>query len=155
MKLSKTTGHAIRILLDCATSDGQLAKTADISERQDLTLQNTFKVAHLLKRAGFLKSVRGPHGGVKLAMPPSNIRIGDVVRAMETLKQEAEDPDLSRPASFDALFDDAFEAFISVLDGYTLQDMINNRRDGQSVRSTLKSDVAKVVRRRQSGLGRS
>jgi hypothetical protein len=74
---------------------------------------------------------------------------------METLKLEAEDPDLSRPASFDALFDNAFEAFINVLDGYTLQDMINNRRDDQSRRPVVKSDVAKLVRRRQTGLGRS
>lgn len=134
MRLSKTTNYAIRILLDCAGSDGQLVKVAEISERRDVTLQNTFKIVHLLSRAGFLQAVRGRHGGVRLARRASEIRIGDVVRAMETMRLEIES-DESDPraperqlAAFDQLFDDALDAFISVLDGHTLQDMMKAKR---------------------------
>ena len=82
MRLSKTTNYAIRILLDCAVAQPNLVKVAEISERRDITLQNTFKIVHLLSRAGFIQAVRGRHGGVRLARPASEIRIGDVVRAM-------------------------------------------------------------------------
>ena len=59
MRLSKTTNYAIRILLDCAVATPNLVKVAEISDRRDITLQNTFKIVHLLSRAGFIKATRG------------------------------------------------------------------------------------------------
>lgn len=171
MRLSKTTNYAIRILLDCAASDGNLVKVAEISERRDVTLQNTFKIVHLLSRAGFLQAVRGRHGGVRLARPAADIRIGDVVRAMETMRLEIEsdEGDARAPerqlAAFDQLFDDALDAFISVLDGHTLQDMMKAKRKGSAteppVRRSSKSaskvksaKAAHSVRRQQVVAGR-
>ena len=129
MRLSKTTGYAIRILLDCARADGALVKVAEISARRDITPQNTFKIVHLLSRAGFLSAVRGRNGGVRLARPARAIRIGDVVRAMETMRFEAEGAQGGGRGGgeslgkLDHLFDSALEAFISVLDEHTLEDM--------------------------------
>ena len=142
MRLSKTTNYAIRILLDCAVADPNLVKVAEISERRDITLQNTFKIVHLLSRAGFIKAVRGRHGGVRLARPASEIRIGDVVRAMEILHLEIESEDGGRTqaqgqlAALDQLFDNALDAFISVLDEHTLEQMIKvQRKDAAGSRS--------------------
>src|SRR5512138_1592802 len=98
MRLSKTTNYAIRILLDCAIAGQKLVKVAEISERRDITLQNTFKIVHLLSRAGFLQAVRGRHGGVRLSRPAAEIRIGDVVRAMEMLRLEVETEDAAEGA---------------------------------------------------------
>ena len=67
MRLSKTTNYAIRILIDCAQAEGALVKVAEISERREITPQNTFKIVHLLSRAGFVRAVRGRHGGVRRA----------------------------------------------------------------------------------------
>lgn len=130
MRLSKTTSYAIRILVDCAIADGNLVKVAEISERRDITLQNTFKIVHLLSRAGFLQAVRGRHGGVRLARPAQDIRIGDVVRAMETMHLELEGEVVKddTPGTLDQLFDNALEAFITVLDGHTLADMVKGTR---------------------------
>jgi Rrf2 family nitric oxide-sensitive transcriptional repressor len=134
MRLSKTTNYAIRILLDCAMADPNLVKVAEISERRDITLQNTFKIVHLLSRAGFLQAMRGRHGGVRLARPASDIRIGDVVRAMEILNLEIEREEIERSgtqgqlAALDQLFDNALGAFISVLDEHTLEQMIKVQR---------------------------
>ena len=69
MRLTKQTGHAIRILIDCALAGDQLVKVADISERLGVTKQNVFKIVHILSHAGFLTAVRGPSGGVRLAKP--------------------------------------------------------------------------------------
>ncbi|WP_072396764.1 Rrf2 family transcriptional regulator [Hyphomicrobium sp. CS1GBMeth3] len=150
MRLSKTTNYAIRILLDCAVADPNLVKVAEISERRDITLQNTFKIVHLLSRAGFIRAVRGRHGGVRLARPASEIRIGDVVRAMEILNLEVEREESQRAgvqgsqlAALDQLFDDALGAFISVLDEHTLEQMIKAQRKG----TTGARPKAKTTRR--------
>lgn len=165
MRLSKTTTYAIRILLDCASADGELVKVADISERREVTLQNTFKIVHLLSRAGFLQAVRGRHGGVRLARPAKDIRIGDVVRAMETMRLESDaDADGALGAgALDQLFVNALEAFVSVLDGHTLEEMAKAKRPeskrsdeqgGAKAKSTAK-EKARAPRRTASQSPRS
>ena len=88
MRLNKSTSHAVRILIDCAKAEGRLIKVAEIAKRLDITQQNAFKIVHLLSKAGFLASVRGRHGGVRLARPAAKIRIGDVVRSIETMGRD-------------------------------------------------------------------
>jgi Rrf2 family nitric oxide-sensitive transcriptional repressor len=100
---------------------------ADIAKRLDLTKQNVFKIVHILSRAGFIAAVRGPSGGVRLASPPSRIRIGDVVRAIEVTHVQVGE-DASGEADFgdgsvNTVLDDAMGAFIAVLDQHTLEDM--------------------------------
>jgi Rrf2 family nitric oxide-sensitive transcriptional repressor len=168
MRLSKTTNYAIRILLDCALAEPNLVKVAEISERRDITLQNTFKIVHLLSRAGFIRAVRGRHGGVRLARPASDIRIGDVVRAMEILHLEIEREQDERGgtqgqlAALDQLFDNALGAFISVLDEHTLEQMIKaQRKESSGSRSKAKAQrrtktlamSGSGARRQQAGHG--
>src|SRR5215813_8982516 len=117
MRLTKTTSHAVRILLDCAMVDERI-KVADIAKRLDITQLNVFKVVHLLSHAGFVEATRGRYGGVRLRRAASEIRIGEVVRAMESTNIEvagleqgkgtrsgATKPQLS------SIFDGALEAF--------------------------------------------
>ena len=59
MRLTKTTSHAIRILIDCAQAGGELIKVAEISGRLEITPLNVFKIVHMLSRAGFIVAVRG------------------------------------------------------------------------------------------------
>ena len=130
MRLTKQTNHAIRILIHCA-SEEELVKVAAISDQLDITQQNVFKIVHLLTRAGFLKAVRGRHGGVRLARAPEDIRIGDIVRATESSRlgidtEEQSDAAATRALPISNVLDDALEAFISVLDQHTLQDMAKN-----------------------------
>ncbi|MDQ8698084.1 Rrf2 family transcriptional regulator [Hyphomicrobium sp. LHD-15] len=165
MRLSKTTNYAIRILLDCAVANPNLVKVAEISERRDITLQNTFKIVHLLSRAGFIQAVRGRHGGVRLARPAAEIRIGEVVRAMEILNLEIETDEGEQTtaqgqlAALDQLFDNALGAFISVLDEHTLEQMIKVQRKDVSgsrakaqkaPRRTKSAAVAGAAARRHS-----
>jgi len=132
MRLTKQTGHAIRILIDCTLANDELVKVADVSGRLGVTKQNAFKIVHILSHAGFLSSVRGPNGGIRLARPATDIRIGDVVRAIEVTRvqvdggrgRKAGDSD---PASINAMFDDALGAFISVLDQHTLAELATQK----------------------------
>src|SRR6476660_5327529 len=118
MRLTKSTSHAIRILIDCAQADARLVKVAELSERLEITQQNVFKIVNLLARARLIEAVRGRNGGVRLARPANAIRIGDVVRATEVTHVEIEEI-----AGVNQILDNALEAFIDVLDQHTLADM--------------------------------
>lgn len=134
MRLNKSTSHAVRILIDCAKAEGKLIKVADIAKRLDITQQNAFKIVHMLSKAGFLASVRGRHGGVRLARPAAQIRIGDVVRSIETMGQE--DTEAGARGSLHRIVDDALDAFISVLDQHTLEDMAAGAALGNPARES-------------------
>ncbi len=166
MRLTKQTGHAIRILIDCTLANDELVKVADVSERLGVTKQNVFKIVHILSHAGFLSAVRGPNGGVRLAKPATSIKIGDVVRAIEVTRVQVEggrgrktvDND---PASINAMFDDALSAFISVLDQHTLAELATQKSplglsnadhesdggSGRGAKARAKKPAARAVRR--------
>jgi Rrf2 family nitric oxide-sensitive transcriptional repressor len=130
MRLTKFTSHAIRILIDCARAGDELTKVATLSSRLQITQQNVFKIVNLLAHAGFIEAVRGRNGGVKLAGPPSAIRIGDVVRATEVTHVEIEDHPLTasrRGREVNRVLDDALGAFIEVLDQHTIADMAKSQ----------------------------
>lgn len=127
MRLTKSTSHAIRILIDCARASDRLIKVAELSQRLQITQQNVFKIVNLLARAGLIEAMRGRNGGVRLARPAASIRIGDVVRATEVTHLEIEDGPSGRKqkrgGGVNRILDDALGAFISVLDQHTLADM--------------------------------
>jgi Rrf2 family protein len=127
MRLTKSTSHAIRILIECARAGERLVKVAELSQRLEITQQNVFKIVHLLARAGLIEAMRGRNGGVRLARPASAIRIGDVVRATEVTHVEIEDGPggrrQRRGRGVNRVLDDALAAFIEVLDQHTLADM--------------------------------
>lgn len=126
MRLTKSTSHAIRILIDCAQADARLVKVAELSERLQITQQNVFKIVNLLARAHLIEAVRGRNGGVRLARPATAIRIGDVVRATEVTHVEIEEGTGGRRpkrGGVNQILDTALGAFIDVLDQHTLADM--------------------------------
>lgn len=123
MRLNKATTHALRVLVACARSGVGLVKVAELAADLDLTQQNTFKIVHLLSRAGFVEGERGRYGGVRLKNAPAKIRVGDVVRAMESLP-DGDHTDADATGGHGAMFDDAFEAFVSVLNQTTIADML-------------------------------
>jgi Rrf2 family nitric oxide-sensitive transcriptional repressor len=126
MRLTKSTSHAIRILIDCARAGDRLIKVAALSERLEITPQNVFKIVNLLAKAGLIDAMRGRNGGVRLARPAKDIRIGDVVRATEVTHVEIEEGVASGPRrghGVNRILDDALGAFIEVLDQHTIADM--------------------------------
>ena len=127
MRLTKSTSHAIRILIECARADDRLVKVAELSDRLQITQQNVFKIVNLLARAGLIEAMRGRNGGVRLGRSPGAIRIGDVVRATEVTHVEIEDDVTDRKQGrgrrVNQILDEALSAFIDVLDQHTLADM--------------------------------
>ena len=159
MRLTKSTSHAIRILIDCARANHGLIKVASLSERLEITPQNVFKIVNLLTKAKLIEAVRGRNGGVRLARPPQSIRIGDVVRATEVTHVEIEEgaPATARSGQgVNRILDNALGAFIDVLDQHTIADMVKAQAPSPARRkgkSASRASQFPAVRARRSVFG--
>lgn len=118
MRISKQTNDAVRVLLFLARSETELHAITDIAKACDVTRFNAFKLVPVLVKAGFLVTERGRGGGVKLAMSPADISVGAVVRELEVLHRSAETAEV-----LDTMVDEAFEAFLQILDENTIADI--------------------------------
>jgi len=84
MKLSTKGRYAMVALADIALQpQGALSSLADISKRQDVSLPYLEQLFVKLRRGGLVESVRGPGGGYRLARPASEIRVVDVLEAVD------------------------------------------------------------------------
>ena len=84
MKLSNKGRYAVRALFDIAFyNDGRPTQVKDIAERQNIPPRFLEQIFQDLKRSGLVGSKRGPQGGYNLARRAQEIRLGDIVRALE------------------------------------------------------------------------
>lgn len=84
MKLSTKGRYAMVALTDLALqSEGTLLSLTDLSKRQSISLPYLEQLFVKLRRAGLVESVRGPGGGYKLARPCAEIRIADILEAVD------------------------------------------------------------------------
>ena len=84
MRISTQSRYGLRALFDIAYhAAGLSTQVKDIAARQHISPRYIEQIFQRLKRAGLIKSVRGPSGGYYLARKPDEIRVGDVIRATE------------------------------------------------------------------------
>lgn len=84
VKLSTKGRYAVVALTDLALQDGDgLTSLTEISKRQDISLPYLEQLFVKLRRAGLVESVRGPGGGYRLARPSSDIRVSDILTAVD------------------------------------------------------------------------
>jgi Rrf2 family protein len=155
MRLTKQTSYALRILLHCALRPDQQVKAADIAKAYNITEFNVLKIIPLLVHGGFVKTMRGRRGGLRLARPASEIRIGDIVRLTEETHIQADcfgqlhEPCAIQPAApINRIFGSALDAFVEVLDQHTLQDLVSARprsRYGKPAEDEAKLALAGLV----------
>lgn len=84
MRITTTSRYGVRALFDVAYhGGGQPTQIKDISRRQKISQRYLEQIFNKLLKAGLLKSRRGPRGGYMLAKDPSEISVGDIVRAAQ------------------------------------------------------------------------
>ena len=84
MKLSTKGRYAMVALTDLAEAEaGAVISLSDLSRRQDISLTYLEQLFVRLRRAGLVESVRGPGGGYRLARPASDIRVSEVLEAVD------------------------------------------------------------------------
>jgi|SRR5690606_7396124 Rrf2 family iron-responsive transcriptional regulator len=148
MRLTRQTNYAIRILMYCAANDGKLSRIPAIAEAYALSDLFLFKILQPLVQAGFVETVRGRNGGIRLAKPASEITLFDVVRVTEDSFSMAEcfdggaDCPLVNECSLNEALRKALGAFFEVLAGYTIEDLVASQ---PNTRSLLGIDLPNVA----------
>ena len=134
MRLTVYTDYALRLLMYLAVKDDGLATIAEVAESYDISRNHLMKVAHQLGVAGYVTTVRGRSGGLRLARPASDIILGDVVRhseqdmALVPCMSPADAACAIRPSCLlKRALGRATAAFMDVLDGYSLGDLVKPR----------------------------
>lgn len=135
MTLTYYTNYSLRTMVYLGLHASSLASISQISEAFRISRNHLIKVVHNLAKQGFIKTTRGRGGGLRLARDPRDINIGDVVRKTEANFNLVECFDtgrntcpLSAACELKTIVREAEEAFLSVLDRYTLADLLVKRK---------------------------
>lgn len=135
MQLTRHTDYALRTLIFLALRPEQRATIEEVADAFAISRAHLTKVVHGLGQVGCLETTRGRNGGIRLARPAAEIRVGEVVRRMEgrLALVECFDPPAGRcriePAcGLRPILDEALEAFVGTLDRYTVADLVARRR---------------------------
>jgi Rrf2 family nitric oxide-sensitive transcriptional repressor len=129
MRLTSYTDYAMRVLLYLGTRPDRVCSIGEISRAYGVSQNHLVKVVQGLAKLGYVASVRGRTGGIRLARPAEDIRIGQVIRETE------DDFDLvdcngcviAPACGLTSVLGEAVLAFMAVLDRYTLRDLLNRR----------------------------
>src|SRR5262249_27691064 len=107
----------------------RLCSVAEISRGYGISQNHLMKVVHGLGRLGYVASARGRAGGIRLAKPAHEIVIGKVIRETEDNFDlvDCQRCVISSACGFSGALDEALAAFMAVLDGYTLADILGRR----------------------------
>ena len=135
MKLTAFTDYSLRVLIYLAADTTRRATIAEIAKAFDVSENHLTKVVHFLGKQGWIDTVRGKGGGIRLAMPPQQVSVGKVVRGTEGAAMPAdcfaEDDDrcvIDGSCRLKGVLGEAVKAFYAVLDRYTLADLSRNRQ---------------------------
>jgi Rrf2 family nitric oxide-sensitive transcriptional repressor len=134
MRLTVYTDYALRVLMYLALKEDELATIAEISKSYGISKNHLMKVAHQLGAAGYVETVRGRGGGLRLARGIEEIGLGEVVRftepdmAIVSCFKPINAPCAIRPSCvLRQALQKSRDAFMSVLDDYTLSDLVQPR----------------------------
>ena len=148
MNLTRYSDYSLRVLiyvgLKYAGSKGEeRSSIQEISDAYSISRNHLVKIVHQLGQLGYLETMRGRTGGIRLGKPPEEIVIGEVVRKTEKSFDllECFDPEtdhcvITPICGLKGVFGEAMAAFLEVLDRYTLAEMLSNR---QALRGLLAS----------------
>ena len=132
MQLTTHTDYALRTLICLSLQPDNAPMTVqEIARRYSISANHIAKVAQTLTQLGYINSLRGRGGGLVMARTPDTINLGTLVRETENLKLldcfgEASQCAIEPACKLKNMFMQAQQAFLKVLDGYTLADVIRN-----------------------------
>jgi Rrf2 family protein len=159
MRLTTKGRYGMRLVLDIAQHEEKgPVSMAETSLRQDVSVKYLERLVGELQRAGFIRSVRGREGGHLLAMPPENITVGDVVRALEgdPAVLACSNNRLACPRSVHCLtrtiWIAADQAMLEKLDSVTVRDILS---DGQNCIARKEAAKAKALKAQKQPEGKA
>lgn len=130
MYLTQHTDYGLRVLVYTAINDDTLVNIGTIAETYNISKSHLMKVVTSLVKGGFLVSVRGKGGGLRLADVPEKINIGAVVRHLEPMQVvecmgDNNECLITPSCRLTGIITGAIKAFFNHLDQYSLQDLLD------------------------------
>ena len=135
MQLTRHTDYALRLLIHLAKAGEERVQIADVASLHDISKTHLMKVANQLAHLGFIETIRGRGGGIRLARPASEINLAEVVCNTEpgtTLVTCDGCRLLTGGCRLPGIFAQGFSAFRQVLARHSLADLM---REPRSLRS--------------------
>jgi len=131
VQLSLHADYALRVLIYAGAHPDRIVSTKDISEAYGISRHHLVRVVQTLGARGYIKVIPGRAGGISLAMDPSLIRLGEVVRTAEPHLHLAEcfDPKTNTcrivpVCRLKPILAEALNSFVGAMDRYTLADLL-------------------------------
>lgn len=135
MQLSQFSDYALRVLIYAAVRPAEQCRTAHAAAAFGVSRHHVVKVVNGLRHLGYLETTRGRGGGFRLSRAPQHIRVGEVVRRtentlsiVECFDQATNTCPLSRACGLQGALRDALDAFMAVLDRYSVADLVARPR---------------------------
>ena len=133
MKISTKGRYALRLMIDLVTNDtGEPIRIKDVAERQGISDKYLEQIISALKKAGVVKSVRGPQGGYVLRKKPEDYTVGMILRLTEgslapvaCVDEEETNCDRQKGCVTYILWKKVSDAISGVVDTVTLQDLVD------------------------------
>lgn len=133
MHLTHYTDYSLRALIFLSVQPDTKVSIQDVADFFEISKDHLVKVVHNLSRLGYIESIRGRNGGIKLAKPPEEINVGEVVRHVEPhfhlvdcMNSEADHCKVVPVCRLKSILQDALEQFTKVLDQYSLADLVDD-----------------------------
>ncbi|PMC40191.1 Rrf2 family transcriptional regulator [Bacillus sp. UMB0899] len=135
MRLTLYTDYSLRVLVYLATKPKEeLSNIKEIAEVYNISKNHLMKVTYELGKMNVIETIRGRNGGIRLALPPEEINIGNIVRKteedfhiVECFDQENNQCIISPVCGLKLVLNKALQAYLDVLDQYTLADLTKNQ----------------------------
>lgn len=130
MRLTAMTDYALRQLIYVAERPGRLCTIAEIADAHGISNAHLMKITHQLSLSGWIETVRGKGGGMRLALPARDIPLGSVVRCFEPHFDLVEcfstnnQCRLTRTCRLSGVLNNALQQFFQHLDRHTLADLL-------------------------------
>ncbi|WP_310388013.1 Rrf2 family transcriptional regulator [Roseateles sp.] len=131
MRLTTMTDYALRMLIYLGQHPERLCTTAEIAQAYGISEAHLTKITHQLGLGGWISTVRGKGGGMRLALQPADIMLGALVRAVEPdfylveCLGASNACNLSGRCRLTGIFNDALAAFLAQLDRHSLADLLS------------------------------
>ncbi|MBN9425578.1 MAG: Rrf2 family transcriptional regulator [Burkholderiales bacterium] len=130
MRLTTMTDYALRLLMYVAQRPERLCTIAEIAQAHRISESHLMKVTHQLGLQGWIETVRGKGGGMRLAHAPAAINLGAVVRSIEPdfdlveCFSDTNECTLTGQCRLTGVLGGALRSFMAHLDGFTLADLL-------------------------------
>ena len=133
VRLTRYTDFAVRMMLYLAVHEDRLCAIGEIAQAHGISQNHLMKVASDLAGSGYVQSLRGRGGGLRLARPASQINIGQMIRHTEGKVDlvGCGECALAPACGMVCVFRDAVENFFKTLEQHSLADIMGNGRSGQ------------------------